>query len=147
MKPNVRPFGLVAVAATLLTASACGPKQQTEKVGTVTVKRPSSDPKPAAKATKGAKTGKDKATAGAKGPAASAPVVAVTRASSSSNPQAVASLKEAVELLTKIRREGSGSYDTVIARLEGATALDSNFAEAWYNLGVVYEDLGKYDKA
>ena len=76
-----------------------------------------------------------------------APVKSVTRESSSTNPQAVASFKEAVSMLEKIRKEGSGSYDTVITRLEGATALDGEFAEAWYNLGVIYEDLGRYDKA
>jgi tetratricopeptide (TPR) repeat protein len=81
--------------------------------------------------------------------ATTTPVVqkSVTRESSSSNPQAVSSFKEAVDLLEKIRKEGTGSYDTAITRLEGAVSLDGEFAEAHYNLGVIYEDLGRYDKA
>lgn len=88
-----------------------------------------------------------KSTKSARAQATPVVVKNVTRDSSSANPQAVASFKEAVDMLEKIRKEGSGSYDTVITRLEGATALDSEFAEAWYNLGVIYEDLGRYDKA
>lgn len=74
-------------------------------------------------------------------------VQSVTRESSSTNPEAIASFRDGVKLLEKIRKEGSGSYDTAITRLEGAVALDGEFAEAWYNLGVIYEDLGRYDKA
>lgn len=75
------------------------------------------------------------------------PQRSVTRASSSANPQAVAAFKDGVKLLEKIRKDGSGSYDAAITRFEGAVSLDGEFAEAWYNLGVIYEDLGRYDKA
>jgi len=59
------------------------------------------------------------------------PPADVTRQSSSQNPQAVASFSEGVQMLQQIRKDGTGNYDTAIARLQGATSLDSSFAEAW----------------
>lgn len=116
--------------AMLVLGAGCGPKGA------------SNGNQPAA-----AKSGKASKNRSAKAQPTPAVQKSVTRESSSSNPQAVASFRDAVDMLEKIRKDGSGSYDQAITRLEGATALDGNFAEAWYNLGVIYEDLGKYDKA
>lgn len=113
-----RILAVSLVAAFALPVTACGPK--------------------AGGSSRGGKSG---------GPQIQVDAKSVTRKSSSTNPQAVASFKEGVKLLDKIRKEGVGSYDDAIAKLNGAVALDSDFAEAWYNLGVIYEDLGRYDKA
>lgn len=119
---------LILVAG--LAVAACGPAKSSSSPG-------------------GAKTARSSGKTGGRGAAQATPEPqrSVTRDSSSSNPQAVAAFKDGVKLLEKIRRDGSGSYDAAITRLEGAVALDGEFAEAWYNLGVIYEDLGRYDKA
>lgn len=131
----------ILVLSVVAGIAACGPAAKPAN------KASPATSKPVAASGKPAKGGKGGATAAAAPVATPPPSRQVASSMGSQNPQAQASFREAVDLLAKIRKDGSGSYDQPIAKLEGATALDSDFAVAWYDLGTIYEDLGKYDKA
>ena len=133
-----------AAAALGLTAAlaSCGPSAPVKNAGA-----PASARTPAPSRSRGGNSGS--------APVAAAPVATPTPPPSrtvsaqmaSTNPQAQETFKEAVSLLEKIRKDGSGSYDQPISKLQSATSQDSDFALAWYDLGTIYEDLGKFDKA
>ena len=131
---------LGAVAA---IAVACGPAQQkpVNNAG-------STGSRTGGKTTGGKTTGGGSTTVVAATPTPTPPTSrAVAANMGSQNPTAQAAFNDAVRQLEQIRKDGSGSFDQPISRLESATSSDDGFALAWYDLGTIYEDLGKYDKA
>lgn len=130
MKANTfLKLSLAGVAAAAI--AACGPAKQTN------------DAKPG-HGGRGAHGGGTAAAAPVNTPP---PAKQMAATMGSSNPQAMASFRAAVAELEQIRKDGTGSFDGPISKLKDATSADSDFALAWYDLGTIYEDLGKYGDA
>ena len=80
-------------------------------------------------------------------PGSASRTVRRSSAGATSNPEALKVFKQGVKTIELGRRKGKATHQAAIKAFKRAASLDGNFAEAHYNLGVVYEDLDKLDDA